>query len=95
MNIAYTCLIFMDHLAVPTDKGATGHQLNTVNSGHLRQLTGKMLIPNSRIRLLDTIGHGKVTTYSVQILISYCIGIWIVQWTLGSVITIIIVLLSL
>ena len=59
----------MDHLAVPTDKGATEPQLKTVNSGHLRQLTGKMLIPNSRIRLLDTIGHGKVTTYSVQVLI--------------------------
>ena len=74
-----TCLVFMDHLAVPTDKGATGNQLKTVNSGHLRQLTGKMLIPNSRIRLLDTIGHGKVTTYSVQILIfiAFLYGLWV------------------
>ena len=61
----------MDHLAVPTDKGATGHQLKTVNSGHLRQLTGKMLIPNSRIRLLDTIGHGKVTCKYLFLLHSY------------------------
>ena len=53
----------MHHSAVPTDKGTTGHQLHPVNSGHLRQLTGKMLIPNSRIRLLDTLGHGKIATY--------------------------------
>ena len=56
----------MHHLAVPTDKGTTGPQLHPVNSGHLRQLSGKMLIPNSRIRLLDTLGHGKIATLLIS-----------------------------
>ena len=39
--------------------------LPRVLSGQVRELTGKMLIPNSRIRLLDTLGHGKVGVYLV------------------------------
>ena len=29
-------------------------------SEQMRELSGKMLIPSSRIRLLDTIGHGNI-----------------------------------
>jgi len=35
-------------------------KLTPVMSEQMRELTGKMLIPSSRIRLLDTIGHGKI-----------------------------------
>ena len=38
-------------------------KLTPVMSGQVRELTEKMLIPSSRIRLLDTLGHGKVTVY--------------------------------
>ena len=40
-------------------------KLTPVMSGQVRELTGKMLIPNSRIRLMDTLGHGKVGVYLV------------------------------
>ena len=39
------------------------HKLTRVMSEQMRQLTGKMLIPSSRIRLLDTLGHGKIAVY--------------------------------
>ena len=38
-------------------------KLTPVMSGQVRQLTGKMLIPSSRIRLMDTLGHGKIAVY--------------------------------
>ena len=34
--------------------------LTPVMSGQVRELTAKMLIPSSRIRLMDTLGHGKI-----------------------------------
>ena len=39
--------------------GTTSHHLTPVTSGQLRELTARMIIPSSRIRLLDTLGHGK------------------------------------
>ena len=38
-------------------------KLTRVLSGQVRELTGKMLIPSSRIRLLDMLGHGKFSCY--------------------------------
>ena len=36
-------------------------KLTPVMSGQVRELTAKMLIPSSRIRLMDTLGHGRFT----------------------------------
>ena len=47
-------------LAVP-DPQFRERTLTPVMSGQVRELTAKMLIPCSRIRLMDTLGHGKVT----------------------------------
>ena len=38
------------------------HKLTPVMSEQMRELSGKMLIPSNRIRLLDTVGHGKIAT---------------------------------
>ena len=35
--------------------------LTPVMSGQVRELTAKMLIPSTRIRLMDMLGHGKFT----------------------------------
>lgn len=45
-------------------------KLTPVMSEQMRELTGKMLIPSSRIRLLDTIGHGKIAIETVVYLSS-------------------------
>ena len=45
-------------------------KLTPVMSEQMRELTGKMLIPSSRIRLLDTIGHGKIVIETVVYLSS-------------------------
>ena len=60
----------LQHMSDPTlvlpphpksDPQFRDHTLTSVMSGQVRELTGKMLIPSSRIRLLDTLGHGKFT----------------------------------
>ena len=40
-------------------------KLTPVMSGQVRELTAEMLIPSSRIRLMDTLGHGEVGGYLV------------------------------
>ena len=48
------------HAEPDPDPKLRDRKLTPVMSTQMRQLTGKMLIPSSRIRLLDTLGHGKI-----------------------------------
>lgn len=44
--------------------------LTPVTSAYIRELTAKMMIPNSRIRLFDTLGHGMKCKQLAQVMIA-------------------------